>query len=523
VPLKADIRLGVDVGGTHTDAVLVDPAASLLAKNKVPTTPDVTTGIENAIAGLLAQKAADPARVTHVMLGTTHATNAVLERRGLERTAVLRIGGPATHSIPPLFGWPDELRKVISVAECIVNGGSEFDGRELADFDADGVARFITSLPANIGGVAISSVFAPVSAAHELRAAEIIRRERGPDFHVSLSHEIGTIGLLERENATVLNEALVPTARRVVAAVRHGIETSGLGQSVVFFAQNDGTLMPLDQAMHFPILTIGSGPANSIRGAAYLSGVRDAVVVDVGGTSTDIGVLVNGFPRESTLGVEIGGISTNFRMPDLVSMALGGGTIVRRDTNSPDGVAVGPDSVGYRLRERAYIFGGDTMTLSDAAVAAGRTQFGSAPAVADEILTAAMSVADEMIADGIDRVKTSREDVPVIAVGGGSVLLPQRMVGVSDVIRPADFDVANAIGAAIGTVSGQLDRVYQQTGRTRQEIIDDAIEEATGLAVKAGADPDRVSVVELEEIPLAYLTNPAVRLRVKAAGQLPGL
>ena len=97
---------------------------------------------------------------------------------------------------------------------------------------------------------------------------------------------------------------------------------------ITFFAQNDGTLMGLDQALRYPVLTIGSGPANSVRGAAFLTGTGDSLVADVGGTSTDVGVLVNGFPRESSQGVEIGGIRTNFRMPDLVTIALGGGTVV---------------------------------------------------------------------------------------------------------------------------------------------------------------------------------------------------
>src|SRR5213080_5267624 len=104
--------------------------------------------------------------------------------------------------------------------------------------------------------------------------------------------------------------------------------------------------MALDYAVRHPVLTIGSGPANSIRGAAFLTGSSDALVADVGGTSTDVGVLVNGFPRESSQGVEIGGIRTNFRMPDLVTIALGGGTVV---TSGPEGARIGPRSVGYLL------------------------------------------------------------------------------------------------------------------------------------------------------------------------------
>ena len=101
-----DCRLGIDVGGTNTDAVIMDGADRVIAKAKVPGTPDITGGIVTAIDTVLRAPGVAAERISHVMLGTTHATNAVLERRHLRRVAVLRIGGPATHSIRPMFGWP---------------------------------------------------------------------------------------------------------------------------------------------------------------------------------------------------------------------------------------------------------------------------------------------------------------------------------------------------------------------------------------------------------------------------------
>lgn len=512
------LRIGVDVGGTNTDAVVLDAGNTLVAKAKVATTPDVTGGIDHAVRAVLSAPV-NATDVRHVMIGTTHATNAVLERRGLRKVAVVRIGSPSTDAIRPLYGWPEDLRQAVSIGECIVNGGAELDGREIVAFDGSGMARFLGSLAEPVEAVAITSVFAPVSAEHELAAEQLVRRELGPHPHVSLSHEIGALGLLERENATVLNEALVGAAHGVAKALTAALSANGLGDAIVYFAQNDGTLMALDYALHFPVLTIGSGPANSIRGAAYLTGVKDALVTDVGGTSTDIGVLANGFPRESTLGVRIGGIDTNFRMPDLVSIAIGGGSIVR----GTDGqVTVGPDSVGYRLPTEALIFGGAQATLSDAAVSAGRADFGSHDVDGDraETLAAGLAAADRAIAEGIDRVKVTGGELPLVAVGGGSVLLPHRIHGISEVLRPDHFDVANAIGAAIGTVSGQVDRVFPLDGTTRNDVINQAIDHAKEQAIRAGADPNRLEVVDIEEIPLAYLTNPALRVRVKAAGPL---
>jgi N-methylhydantoinase A/oxoprolinase/acetone carboxylase beta subunit len=513
-----DLRLGIDVGGTNTDAVALDRNDRLLAKAKVPTTPDVTNGITAALDAVLAQLEHAAERVTHVMLGTTSATNAILERRGLRRVALLRLGGPATHSIRPLFGWPGDLRAAVSAGELIVDGGIEFDGREIVPLDLGAARAFLERVADRADGVAIASVFAPVSAEHELRVGEVARDLLGPEVHVSLSHEIGAVGLLERENATMLNAALVGVVQTVAGALGEALGRHRL-RPQTFFAQNDGTLMALEHALHYPVLTISSGPANSIRGAAYLTGARDALVADVGGTSTDVGVLANGFPRESTTPAEIGGVRTNFRMPDLVALALGGGSIVHRRDGQTE---VGPDSVGYRLAEEALVFGGETPTLTDAAVAAGRVELGDpGPACARrQELVAALERADELLTDAIDRVKLARGAQPLIVVGGGSVLVPNRLRGVSEVHRPEHFDVANAIGAAIASVSGQVDRIFHPDRGGRRAAIDEACEEAGVRAVAAGAHPDRLEIVEIEEIPLAYLTNPASRIRAKVAGPL---
>jgi N-methylhydantoinase A/oxoprolinase/acetone carboxylase beta subunit len=220
--------------------------------------------------------------------------------------------------------------------------------------------------------------------------------------------------------------------------------------------------------------------------------------------------------------VEIGGILTNFRMPDLVTIALGGGTVVTQD---PGGVRLGPYSVGYRLTRQALVFGGNMPTLTDSAVAAGRAKLGDAALTSRHrrMLAEALARADTMLTDAIDRVKTSRQDRALVAVGGGSILVPDRIPGVSEVIRPDHFDTANAVGAAIASVSGQVDRIFHLGPEGRQGALDEASNEATEHAIAAGADPATVTIVELEEIPLAYLTSPSVRIRAKAAGSLGGM
>ncbi|MCW3002088.1 MAG: Hydantoinase/oxoprolinase [Conexibacter sp.] len=517
--MRADLRLGIDVGGTNTDAVVIDRDDTLLAKAKAATTADVTSGIAAAIEAVLADVGDARERVTHVMLGTTHATNALVTRRGLHRVAVLRIGGPATHSVPPLATWPAELRATVTVGAAVVDGGIEIDGTEVAPFDADAAARFFESVAGQAQTVAITSVFSSVSDRHELAAEEIARGILG-DVNVSLSHEIGSIGLIERENATVLNAALVGVAHGVgealdVALARHDLHPEK------YFAQNDGTLMGFEYARRFPVLTIGCGPANSMRGAAHLSGVRDCVVADVGGTSTEVGALVNGFPHESADVVGIQGVRTNFRMPDVVALPIGGGTVVApAEGDGP--VRLGPESAGSDLGRSALIFGGSTATLTDAAVLAGRVTLGDRrpPKAHHNALTRALDRSDAMLAEAVDRAKHFRGDQPLIVVGGAGFLVPDHIPGVGEVHRPPHHEVANAIGAAIAQVSGQVDRIMHFDVAGRAAAIQGACDAARAQAIRAGADPDRTEIVEIEDVPLAYLSDPAVRIRAKAVGPL---
>src|SRR5439155_14454989 len=193
-----------------------------------------------------------------------------------------------------------------------------------------------------------SSVFSPVNNEFEQRAAEIVGEEL-PDAAISLSHEIGRIGLLERENATIMNACLRDLAVQIVEAFNAALAEFGI-DAPVYLSQNDGTLMSVDYAERYPVATFASGPTNSMRGAAFLSGILDCAVVDIGGTTSDVGVLQNGFPREASIAVEIGGVRTNFRMPDVFSFGRGGGSLVRDD----GAVTIGPDSVGYELTQRGW-------------------------------------------------------------------------------------------------------------------------------------------------------------------------
>ena len=143
--------------------------------------------------------------------------------------------------------------------------------------------------------IAIISVFSPINAEHEKRAGEIIKSELG-EIPITYSHEIGSIGLLERENATILNAALINIARHTANSFVDALKKEGVTNAKVYICQNDGTLMAVDYAVRYPILTIACGPTNSIRGASFLSKVENGIVLDVGGTTSDVGLLPTHFP-----------------------------------------------------------------------------------------------------------------------------------------------------------------------------------------------------------------------------------
>jgi N-methylhydantoinase A/oxoprolinase/acetone carboxylase beta subunit len=272
--------------------------------------------------------------------------------------------------------------------------------------------------------------------------------------------------------------------------------------------------------VRFPVLTFASGPTNSMRGAAFLSGATEALVMDIGGTTADVGALVNGFPRESSIAVDIGGVRTNFRMPDILSIGLGGGSLVVADGEK---VRVGPRSVGYRILTDALVFGGSQLTATDIAVAAGYADIGDPGRVRHldrRLVAGAVDEIHRLAEEALDRMKTSAAAAKVILVGGGSILIHRDLAGVSELTVPAQAGVANAIGAAIAQVSGEVDRIFSYEKLGREQALKDARGEAEQGAVAAGAASGTIKIVDVEELPLQYLPGGAVRVRVKAIGDL---
>ena len=508
------IRVGVDVGGTNTDAVVMK-GKKFLGGAKSPTTNDILTGVENAIQAALTEAKTSSESVGVLIIGTTHFVNALVQRTKLAQTGLIRMCLPSGSSILPFADWPESLVNGMKGSYKLIKGGYEMTGTEISQLDHDeliSAAKELIDLGCN--QIAISSVFATVRGDMEQEALEVISKAM-PELSITLSKSIGGMGLLERENAAIINASLKPLAGEVVDSFQL-LQKSLKLSCPMFFTRNDGTLIEAAEVIELPVLTFACGPTNSMRGAGFLSGLKDALVVDVGGTTTDVGEVKDGFPRLAGTSVMVADVRTNFAMPDVISIGLGGGSIIA----PKEPMAIGPVSVGHELPQKAKVFGGDTLTATDLAVAAGRCKVGDTAPPSIDSIEKLVEILDKMVSDQVARARTSNKDIPVIAVGGGSVMMPSKIDGL-EVISPKHNDLANAVGAAIAQVSGQVSRVVLLNDDIdRDSAIKEVTDEATTLAVKRHADPKSISVLTVSDMPLSYLPGNNLLINVTVVGDL---
>jgi len=412
--------------------------------------------------------------------------------------------------------------------------GLEIDGREVSPLNPDQIKSTVESIQeAGIKRVAVVGVFSPMDhrGLHEETCKKIML-ELDPTLSVVCSHAIGGIGLLERENATILNASILTLARRTVSAFCRAMAQLHL-ECPLYLTQNDGTLTDAAAAAELPIKTFASGPTNSTTGAAYLAGLdrgtasdlhsdTQVLVVDVGGTTSDVcALLPSGFPRQAPNFVEVGGVRTAFAMPEVLSIGLGGGSRVQHETGG--NVSVGPESVGHNLTSQAMVFGGDTLTATDIVVASGAAEIGDSGRVQhlpSSLVTVARTQIKTLLERAVDDMKVSELPATLLLVGGGSVVQMDPLEGVSECITPPHYDSANAVGAAIAKVAGELDTIEVLADRDQKAVLEQAKNKAIEVAVIRGADREDVKIVEIDQIPLQYVTNKATRLVIKAVGKL---
>ena len=440
----------------------------------------------------------------------------ILECRHLCKVAVIRLCGKASRSLPPFTGFPETLKKVIYGGGYCTEGGFLFDGRIISPVSISDLQRICAEIE-NIGvrNVVLSGLFSPNDAKQEVEALNIVRDCFKYQVSVTLSSEVSGLGLLERENASILNEALKPLAHRYVYGLTSAFNNEGL-KCPLYITANDGTLMCLNKVVEMPVSTFSSGPTNSMRGAMFLSSLKDAVVADVGGTTTDVGVLVDGFPRPASTHLYIHGVRINFQMPDVYSIALGGGSIITDDISNGN-LTIGPRSVGSKFMDESLVFGGTVITATDLAVADSTLALGDAQKVAhlpECLVSRGKLRMNQMIEDAIDRVKTSSNEPALVLVGGGSHLFDESAIkGCSAVIKPKYSEVANAVGAALSQVSGVAEEIV--ASEDREDAVERITSSAVDNCVSNGGVRDGFEIVEKVTDPLAYLPGNVMLIRIK--------
>jgi N-methylhydantoinase A/oxoprolinase/acetone carboxylase beta subunit len=532
-------RCGIDVGGTNVNGALIevtklsDESRGVVATCTTPTTTDVTEGIKSAIDEVLTKSSIDKDKLLSVAIGTTHFVNAVLEidARRLDKVAVVRLCGPYTRKIPPFSDFPYSLREILEGPCYYLDGGLEIDGREITPLSPVQIKQTALAIKqAGVDVVALVGVFSALDTQgqHEERCKTLML-EACPELSVVCSHTIGGPGLLERENATILNCAILRFAKHTIAGFRRAMRQLNL-DCALYVTQNDGTLVQAASAAEIPVKTFASGPTNSLMGAAHLADLgkktvadRQVFCLDFGGTSTEVcALLPSGFPRQAANFVEVGGVRTAFSMPDVYSIALGGGSRVRTDSDHGK-PTIGPDSVAHRLLQDSKIFGGQILTTTDVIVASGAAVIGDASKVKDvspSVIDQTKQEIKRMIENAIDIMKVSATPVTVILVGGGSILVTENLSGVEEMRRPPHHDCANAVGAAIAKIAGEVDVIEILAGKDEDAVLESVKQDAIQNAIDKGANPEDVHIAEVQKIGLQYVTNKATRLMVKAVGSL---
>jgi N-methylhydantoinase A/oxoprolinase/acetone carboxylase beta subunit len=326
--------LGIDTGGTYTDGVLLEyHSRKILAAHKSLTTKrDFSIGIENVIEGIAIQ---DPTAIRMVSISTTLATNAIAEGKG-KRVALFLIGYDpelvASFKLESRFATPNFF---------YFHGGHNLHGNQKAELDLPALVTKTNQIKEQIDAIAISSYFSPLNPEHEIRTHQAISQIC--DLPLVLGHQLSTkLGSVERATTAALNASLLAVLQDFIIAVRRAMERRGI-EAPLMVVRGDGTLMSDEFAAQSPVETIHSGPAASAIGGRFLSHIDDALVVDVGGTTTDLALIKDGEVTISEDGAAVSGYKTSVKAANLLSIGLGGDSHITQDREGK--VIIGPERV----------------------------------------------------------------------------------------------------------------------------------------------------------------------------------
>jgi N-methylhydantoinase A/oxoprolinase/acetone carboxylase beta subunit len=331
---QPNLVLGIDTGGTYTDGVLLEyETRRVLAAHKSLTTKrDFSIGIENVIEGIHIE---DPSAIRMVSISTTLATNAIAEGKG-KRVALLLIGYD-----PDLISKFKMAERFATPNHFFFDGGHDLYGREKMPLDLSSILAQVNEIKGRVDAVAVSAYFSPLNPEHEQRAYKAISSIC--DLPVVLGHQLSTrLGSIERATTAALNASLLAVLQDFVIAVRRAMERRQI-DAPLMVVRGDGTLMSDEFAARTPVETIHSGPAASAIGGRFLSRLDDALILDVGGTTTDIALIERGQVTVSEEGATVSDYKTSVKAANLLSIALGGDSHITWGHEKE--IVIGPERV----------------------------------------------------------------------------------------------------------------------------------------------------------------------------------
>jgi len=350
--------LGIDTGGTYTDGVLLEyHSRRVLASHKSLTTKrDFSIGIEQVIEGI---HIPDPSAVKMVSISTTLATNAIAEGKG-KRVALLLIGYD-----PDLVSSFHMEGRFATPHYYYFAGGHDLYGREKEELDLPSVLAEVNQIKDQVDAIAVSSYFSPLNPEHENRVYRAVSSVC--DLPIVLGHQLSTkLGSIERATTAALNASLLAILQDFIIAVRRAMERRKI-DAPLMVVRGDGTLMSDEFAARTPVETIHSGPAASAIGGRFLSRLDDALVVDIGGTTTDIALIQTGQVTVTEEGASVGDYKTAVKAANLLSIALGGDSHISLGRDKE--LTIGPE----RVVPLAYLAGEHPQVHSRLKVLSRRT------------------------------------------------------------------------------------------------------------------------------------------------------
>ena len=329
--------LGIDTGGTFTDAAILDVDGALRAAAKAPTTRhDLAAGIGEAVASVLAAARCAPAAIGLVGLSTTLATNAIVEGQG-GRVGLVLIG-----FAPEQLARAGLDRALGGDPVAFVGGGHDAHGDEAAPLEIGALEAFLATTAGRVDAYAVAAMFSVRNAAHERRALDLVAARTG--LPATASHHLASaLDGPRRALTALLNARLVPIVGELIARCEHGLAAAGI-RAPLMVVRGNGALMAAGEARRRPVETVLSGPAASAVGGMHLTGLADAVVADIGGTTTDVAVVAGGLPAIDPRGAAVGGYRTMVEAIEMATIGLGGDSELRVDDAAVqgDGLVLGP-------------------------------------------------------------------------------------------------------------------------------------------------------------------------------------